>query len=393
MKLASAAWMEWPATQALLRAFAEGGVPLRFVGGCVRDSLLGREVKDVDAATPATPDRVSALLQAAGIRAIPTGIAHGTVTALVGERLFEITTLRRDVACDGRHAEVAFTDDWREDAARRDFTINALYAGPDGEVVDYFGGLAHLAPLKLVFIGDASARIREDALRMLRFFRFTAQLGVQGFDAAGLAACAREAARIQNLSGERIAQEMLKLLGCAALEPEVLHQLHAAGLTAPLLLPAPPPALARLHGVTDAFVRLALWAPEGIEAITERWRLSREQHAHLLALVATMRKLSPALPPAEQKKLLRAAGNYTFTRAVQMAAARDDAAYDAMLHLANSWQPPAFPVTGKDLLAHGYAEGKGLGEALKRLEAQWEAEDYLPTRAALLARATPEGAA
>ena len=184
MILSRAAWLHWPQTKRLVAAFAPYPQTLRFVGGAVRDSLLGREVKDVDAATTLLPEAVMALLEKAKIAAIPTGIDHGTVTAVIDGKHFEITTLRKDLACDGRHADVAFTDNWRDDAQRRDFTMNAMYLSPEGELFDYFDGETDARAGKVRFIGDAGARIAEDYLRILRFFRFFAHYGVGAPDGA-----------------------------------------------------------------------------------------------------------------------------------------------------------------------------------------------------------------
>src|SRR5579872_7361897 len=205
-------WLKWPETQALIKAFADAKAPIRFVGGCVRDALLGRAVQDVDVATPLRPEATMALLQKAGIKAIPTGIDHGTATAVIHGKHFEITTLRKDVSTDGRHATVAYTDDWKEDAARRDFTINALYLSPDGELFDYFNGARDAKEGHVRFIGNAGERIREDYLRILRFFRFYAWYGKTEPDKEALTACTEAANNIGTLSGERVQQEMLKLL-------------------------------------------------------------------------------------------------------------------------------------------------------------------------------------
>ncbi len=210
--LPDAAWRHWAGLDALTGALGAAEGDARFVGGAVRDTLLDIPVADVDIATRHTPEAVVARLKAAGIRTVPTGIAHGTVTAILDGRPIEVTTLRRDVSTDGRHAVVAFTDDWKQDAARRDFTMNALYADPaTGTVHDWFDGLADLAAGRVRFIGDPLQRIAEDHLRILRFFRFHARFGAVP-DAAGLAACTARANDLMALSRERIAAELLKLL-------------------------------------------------------------------------------------------------------------------------------------------------------------------------------------
>ncbi|MFP5513038.1 MAG: CCA tRNA nucleotidyltransferase, partial [Alphaproteobacteria bacterium] len=217
-RLSPQPWMTAPESRAVFAALDAGGADARFVGGCVRDAWLGRPVKDIDVATHAPPERVMELLEAAGIRVIPTGIDHGTVTALCGGKPYEITTLRRDVETDGRHARVEFTDDWMEDAARRDLTMNALSCTPDGAMFDPFGGLADLAAGRVRFVGEARRRIEEDVLRLLRFFRFHAHYGRGDPDAEALAACRELAPRLPTLSGERVRGELFRLLTapCAA---------------------------------------------------------------------------------------------------------------------------------------------------------------------------------
>ncbi|MBN9263737.1 MAG: CCA tRNA nucleotidyltransferase, partial [Hyphomicrobium sp.] len=210
--LAGAPWLERPETRAVLSALAAAGHEARIVGGTVRNALLGEPVTDVDIATTATPDETMAAARAAGLDAIPTGVSHGTVTIVAHHVPFEVTTLREDVETFGRHARVAFTADWAADARRRDFTINALYCDANGTISDPLGGLADLAARRVRFIGDARERIREDALRILRFFRFHARYSAEAIDAEGLAACAAERHLLAKLSAERVRAELLKLL-------------------------------------------------------------------------------------------------------------------------------------------------------------------------------------
>src|SRR6266478_853367 len=227
-------WMSAPATRAVIAALSAGGAEVRFVGGCVRDSLAGRPVGDIDIATPDEPARVIELLEGAGLKAVPTGIEHGTVTAVAFHRPFEITTLRRDVENYGRRAKVSFTDDWTADAARRDFTFNALSCTPEGRLHDPFGGVADLRTQRVRFVGDATARIREDVLRLLRFFRFYAHYGAPPPDGDALAAARVMAPLLPSLSGERIAAETLKLL--AARDPAaVLRLMQGHGVLAHFL--------------------------------------------------------------------------------------------------------------------------------------------------------------
>ena len=211
-RIAPQEWMAEPATRVVLDALSAGGVEARFVGGAVRDALLGLPIGDIDIATPAPPERVTELLQKSGIRVVPTGLAHGTVTAVVPPRHFEITTLRRDVETDGRHARVAFDADWAADAARRDFTINAIFLAPDGTIDDPVGGLADLRAGHVRFVGDPATRITEDVLRLLRYYRFEARFGAGSGDAAARAACHAAAHLLPTLSAERVAQELIRLL-------------------------------------------------------------------------------------------------------------------------------------------------------------------------------------
>ena len=205
-------WMTAAPTRALLAALGAGGAPVRFVGGCVRDAILGLRPADIDIATPESPDQVIRRLEKAKLKAVPTGLEHGTVTAVVPPATFQVTTLRRDVATDGRHATVAFGTDWAEDAARRDFTINALYADAEGRLYDFTDGRADLAAGLVRFIGDPAQRVAEDYLRVLRFFRFHARFGNGAPDAAAIAACSAAADRLDRLSGERVRDELLKIL-------------------------------------------------------------------------------------------------------------------------------------------------------------------------------------
>ncbi len=209
---ADAAWLNSPALAKVFAAFAKSAAELRVVGGATRNALLGRPISDIDLATPALPEVVTEIATKAGLAVHPTGIEHGTVTVVADGVAFEVTTLRRDVETDGRRAVVAFTDDWREDAMRRDFTINAIYVAPDGTIYDPVGGLADLKDQRVRFIGDANDRIREDYLRILRFFRFTAQYGQGRPDPDGFAACTALKAGLTQLSSERVGAEIMKLL-------------------------------------------------------------------------------------------------------------------------------------------------------------------------------------
>jgi poly(A) polymerase len=387
-------WLDWPQVRTLIDAFARAQTPFRFVGGCVRDALLGVVANDIDAATTAAPEQVMDILQAAGIRAIPTGLPHGTVTAVIGGKSFEITTLRKDVETDGRHAKVIYTDDWQADASRRDFTINAFYLSPEGALHDYFSGRDDLRKGTVRFIGDPAQRIKEDYLRILRFFRFYAYYGRNAPDTEALTACAAAAHHIDILSGERIQQEALKLL--AAPHPAITLALMQAQGIAPHVFGVPVDERAMAHlaeieawagAPPRALRRLAVIIRDtgGAAWIEERWRLSRPEWTQLRLL---QRYLPGDITVAEQKKQLRDIGLEAFKEATMVSAAiayhEDFSPYQSMISSAEANVPPPFPVTGNDLKQCGLEEGKMLGEALRQLEEAWEESNYALTREQLL---------
>ncbi len=398
------AWMTAPETAAVLAALAAEGAAPRFVGGCVRDALAGRRVKDVDIATPDPPEQVVALLEAAGLKAVPTGIDHGTVTAVAGGRPFEITTLRIDVETHGRHATVAFTDDWEADAARRDLTINALSCAPDGTLYDYFAGLADLEAGRVRFVGDPRERIREDYLRLLRFFRFHAHYGRGAPDPEGLAAATELAPEATNLSGERVREELLRLLRADDPVP-VLDVMIAHGILR-VFLPeaAGAAALAALAEVEaleprpedvpeespDALLRLAALVPPAPAAgagLGERLRLSRRERARL-ALLLEETSVRVGLDEAALKERLYRLGAADVADLLRLDWARRPAeerrkyrgVLEAALEVARWWRPKAFPLKGRDARALGVPAGPRVGELLAEAEAWWIAEDFAPDR-------------
>ena len=398
--LATQAWLRAQSSRRVLAALEAEGRPARFVGGCVRDGLLGRSVgNEIDLATPERPEQVIQLLERAGLPAIPTGLAHGTVSTIANRRHFEITTLRRDVACDGRHAEVEFTDDFAADAARRDLTINAMSCDRIGRLYDYFGGRADLAAGRVRFVGDAAARIAEDYLRILRFFRFFARYGRPPADAAAQAACAAAAPGLRRLSGERIQAEMTKLL--AAKEPLPALRLMVETGVLGHVIPGPV-ALARLARLlelapdSDVMVRLAALLrrppadPDAAEQVAERWRLGNREAARLHAMT---REPLPALraSPKTRARDLHRLGAERYADLVRIAAAEADgdtgAALADALAAAESWEPRRLPVGGDDILALGVPAGPRVGAILAALEAWWVARDFAPDRAACLAEA------
>ena len=373
-------WTATPVGAALLAALdAQAGVT-RLVGGAVRDALRGVPSADIDLATQLTPHEVMGRLTAAGLKAVPTGLAHGTVTAVGDGLVAEVTTLRRDVATDGRHAEVAFTDDWQADASRRDFTINALYAAlPDGEISDFFGGEADLAAQRVRFIGDPLQRIAEDHLRILRFFRFSARFAVQ-IDADGLAACRLRANDLMALSRERIAIELRGLLGVADPLP-VLAVMLDNGIWAPVLPEFGAdrlPILARtIAAETDAGVapawqrRLAALLPaDAVAAVTSRLRLSNADRARIAAAVL------PDVSPRDA--LLWRDGAEAI--ADRLLITGDAAAARAAL----GWARPRLPASGRDIIARGVAPGREVAVRLGAFERAWVTAGF-PQDAAIVA--------
>lgn len=377
----SAAWTQRSDVSAMLAALDPQGDQCRYVGGAVRDALLAIEAIDIDIATRLLPDAVIARLQDAGIRAIPTGIEHGTVTAVLPQGPVEITTLRRDVTTDGRHAKVAFTDDWREDAARRDFTFNALFADPRTlDVTDYFGGEDDLDARLVRFIGDPDARILEDHLRILRFFRFHARFG-GAVDPAALEACARHSDRLKALSRERIARELLLLLGST--DPLPAARLMASTRIWPVILPEmEPDGLALLETLLareartgargDPLVRLAALLPvDGhvVDAVAARLRLSKAQRAALVRLATRW----PDQGSARQVAATLPAGA---TVAAWLLLRGSDDALTGGWESLQGWTVPDFPLGGRDILALGVHAGPDVARVLGETRQRWIAEGF-----------------
>jgi poly(A) polymerase len=380
-------WMTDAPTRAVLAAL---GGSARFVGGAVRDALLGRAIGDVDLATPLEPDEVARRLIAAAIKVVPTGLKHGTVTAVARPRHFEITTLRRDVESFGRHARVAFTDDWAADAARRDFTMNALFLDGDGNLFDPIGGLADLRAGRVRFVGDAATRISEDVLRLLRFYRFHAHYGRGEPDASARAACRDLAHLLPGLSGERLAAETLKLLAAPAPLP-TLRLMVEDGVLAVLLPEARGlellAELLPLEQDPQPLRRLAALIDGPAEAVAARLRLSNQQRDRL-AVLAPARRAAVDLAADEraQRRALHRLGAdaYADLALLRAAATGDAGRVPSLLTLAASWRPVVFPLKGRDVTALGVPAGPEVGRLLKELEAWWEAGDYRADRAACL---------
>jgi poly(A) polymerase len=389
-------WITEPATLAVLGALAAGGAEARFVGGSVRDALLGRPIGDIDIATPATPQRVIELLEKRGIKVVPTGLAHGTVTAIAGAppRHFEITTLRRDVETYGRRARVAFDADWAADAARRDFTINAIFLAPDGTIHDPVGGLADLQARRIRFVGDPATRIAEDVLRLLRYYRFEARFGTGSGDPRARAACRAAAHLLPGLSAERVAQEFIKLLETPDPLP-VLHMMQEDGVLAVILPEAQ--RLDRLRQMiaiepkADPLRRLAALIEvdaAGAIAVAERLRFSSAWRDRLRGLAPPWPVDPRANGRAHRRALYRlGAGRYSDI-ALLLAAegAMSGEHLTELLALARNWIPPVFPLTGHDVTRLGVRPGEKVGKLLDAVHDWWEAGDYSADRAACLAR-------
>ena len=407
VRIPTSGWLSWPETQKLVAAFDGQGDALRFVGGAVRDALLKRPVSDVDAATTLPPQKVMSLLEKAGIKVVPTGLSHGTVTAVVEGKPFEVTTLRRDVQTHGRHADVVFTTDWQQDAARRDFTLNALYCDAQGKVYDYFQGVRDAKAGRVVFIGDALQRIEEDGLRILRFFRFHAHYGQEAINHEGLNACFQKRSMIEKLSGERIQQEMLKLLAAdaaaemidAMIQSEVMEMVLPGARDTSSMHAWPRVRLMTDHQ-PDAAIALALLlrstqdTAATLSALVKRWKISNKLQQRLTS-ATRFSAIATTMPEAEQKAMLRRLGNDGFLDRVLISWAEHlsetpdkaqmiAAAYRMMLNLAQRWDVPQFPLNGEDLQAVGVAPGPELGQWLQFLEQWWEREDYKPGKAELL---------
>ena len=404
-KISPQPWLTAPETRTVVEALTADGTEVRFVGGCVRDAMARRPVTDVDIGTPDRPETVIGLLEKAGIKAIPTGIEHGTVTAIVGDRKFEITTLRRDVETDGRRAKVAFTDDWTIDSERRDLTINALSATPDGDVYDPHDGISDLAYGVVRFVGLASDRIEEDVLRLLRFFRFYGLFGQPIPDSDAMAACRNHADKLPGLSGERVRDEMFKIL----LVPDpadVAVLMRGLGIFDHILPEAGDVGRLRMIGwletraikiatvVPDPLRRLAALLDtdaEGSQAVAGRLKLSNTQARRLLDMTAPPADIDPDADTPAINKALRRLGPDTVRDLTLLAWAGElsitprlpaerTQAWIGLLETCDGWQDVVLPIGGEDVAALGVGEGPRVGELLARVEDWWEDGDYAAGR-------------
>jgi poly(A) polymerase len=387
--LADAEWLTRPQARAVFAALTAEGAEARAVGGAVRNALMGSPVKDVDIATTALPNEVMRLAERAGLHPVPTGIEHGTVTVVADKVPFEVTTLRRDIETFGRHAKVTFATDWREDAMRRDFTMNALYCDADGTVHDPLGGYGDLQAKRVRFIGNARQRIREDYLRILRFFRFGAQYGdAEAPDADGLAAVADEKAGLSLLSGERIRAELLLLLAAPGAVP-ALRAMRGSGIIEPLLgvegnvelverLTAIEQALGR---APEPLVRLAALASGTREDLRERLRLSTAEGDRLANADRRDDAFDPRTEEAAAKSFIYQHGAQTFTDGALIDWARSsdglrDTARAARVTLPARWTAPQLPVRGADVVALGVDAGPAVGRVVADFERWWIAAGF-----------------
>ena len=404
-------WLRDKHLQRLLAVLGEGGEEARIAGGAVRNALIGQPVADIDIATTTLPQETMRRAEAAGFKAVPTGFEHGTVTVVAGGRPFEVTTLRADVETDGRHARVAFGRDWRSDAERRDFTINALYATAGGEVIDLVGGVADIEARRLRFIGDAEQRIREDFLRILRFFRFFAWYGDGRPDADGLKACARLKDGLDRLSAERVWAELKKLL--SAPDPaRALLWMRQAGVLSRVLPESEKWGIDAIHGLVgtetdlgwpaDPLLRLeAIVPPDAarMKQLSDRLKLSGAEADRLQRWALTPPPAPTATEGMLAKKIYLGDRQGVVDRLrLALAAARvrtenDTAALSEAGNLlrltayALKWEKPVFPLKGGDLTAVGATPGPKLGAVLKNLEAEWVASNFTLDRDTLLERA------
>lgn len=392
------------ATKAVFEALATEGAPTRLVGGTVRNALLGEPVRDIDMATALTPEMVTQKAEAAGLKVIPTGIEHGTVTIVAHGKPVEVTTLRADVETDGRRATIRYTDDWSEDAGRRDFTMNALYCDPDGTLFDPLGGLDDLEKRQVRFIGDPEDRIREDYLRILRFFRFFAFYGHGRPDAAGLKACVRLKTGMKMLSAERIWSELKRMLEA----PDPARAMLWMRTTEVLQLVLPESwGIDAIHPLIkaeqaegwlpDPILRLEAILPprlERIEELGERLKLAKAETARLMAW-ATVDQVAADISDADLAKRLYRDGAQPlrdrFALALAKATGEEDEASAETLRtriaFVDNWKKPDFPLAGKDLLEMGFKPGPAMGEVLGALEEKWVESGFAMSREALLVEA------
>ena len=404
LSIANAEWFEKAETQAVFACLNREGFEARVVGGAVRNTLLNEPVREVDFATTARPEDTLRLAAQAGIRTVPTGLSHGTVTLIAHGVPFEVTTLRRDVETHGRRATVAFGEDWAEDARRRDFTMNALYAGSKGEVYDPLGGAGDLLARRVRFVGDARTRIREDYLRILRFFRFSAQYARGAFDLEGVGASIRERLGLQRLSRERIRSELLQIL-VAPRAADAVEVMDESGLLILILggvarrerfnrLCRIEAALGLRPDPVFRLAALGVFVPEDAARLSAKLRLSSQETNDLLSFAAARPFTEPRT--RDLKAALYRLGPRLYLGHLLLAwasagASGNDAAWTSAVDLLRTWPRPKFPIGGAELIARGWTSGAALGDQLRRLEEEWIASGFILSREDLLERADEAG--
>jgi len=407
-KLGPEPWIAAPETARVMDALKTNDADVRFVGGCVRDAIAKRPVKDIDIATPDTPETVIEFLRAADIRSEPTGIEHGTITAICGNRTFEITTLRKDVETFGRRAVVAFTDDWIVDSSRRDFTINAMSANTDGDVYDYHNGIKDLAHGQIHFIGNAEDRVAEDYLRILRYFRFYGHYGRPPIDQSAFLACRKFAEKLSEISVERIRDEILKIV-MALDAADVFLLMREAHVLDVILSNATD--IGRLRAASwlatrglvidgmkpDPIRRLgAVLDPESdVSMMSSRLRLSNRESYRLSKMAELAPSLDTPLDEAATRKLIHSEGAESIQDATILAWAsrlaevarlptEETAARLRQLEVAFSWHAPELPISGVDAQTMGLLRGPKIGRVLRAVENWWAEGDFKADRNACL---------
>ncbi|MAH85377.1 MAG: hypothetical protein CBB68_14215 [Rhodospirillaceae bacterium TMED8] len=414
-QLESQTWITAPATQSVIAALQADGTQVRFIGGCVRDALAKRSVNDIDIATPDHPRVVLKLLESAGIRAVPTNLAHGTVTAVSGDKGYQITTLRQDKNTDGRRAEIAFTDNWGIDSQRRDLTINAMSATRNGEVYDYNNGITDLTQGRVQFIGQANKRIKEDYLRILRFFRFQGMFGKLPPNQEALDACRYYKDQLKYLPGERVRQEFMKILLVPEPAEILLYMQETATLDVILPNAGNIAKLQLIHWLETDGIKVKGVTPNGFRRLTalinqpemnmknviDRLKFTKKERAYLTQLSMSAGYISADSKNMEIKRTIRRLGS-SQTRDVAILNWANELltssslsyertkSYLDILELCSEWNCPDFSVTGGDLLALGIPAGPQVGQILKRVESWWEAGGYSATRQQCLVQLAKE---
>lgn len=375
----------WLRSNNVIKIFKSLDNNARFVGGCVRNAIMDFGATDIDIATPFEPDEVMQRLKNSGIKSLPTGIKHGTVTAVIDKETFEITTLRKDIECTGRKAVVEFTDNWQEDAARRDFTINAMYADINGNVYDYFDGLNDIKKQKIRFVGDAKTRCTEDYLRILRFFRFLAWYGKLPADKSAVDACATYAKKIKSLSGERIQSEMIKLF--SAKNPlKSLKLMDETNILSEVMGNYNIEILENIIKLSEnPIIRIAaiLRNKKSAEKLASSWKLSNKDKNSLINLCLPKIKISDK----NKNEALYIMGRDGFVNECIILSAINPTkkdSYKKLIKYAENFDIPVFPLNGSDLQKIGYKQGKELGVTLKSAEKWWITQDFVPTKKALI---------